>query len=430
MSSPVRVPWRVVTGSTYGDAALAVYVKIAALARRRLPGAAGQRPAGCEAGVAYLSGLLGLSRGAVERALTQLTRPAPGDDVVEVITTRRTLPGGRGQTAVRRPRAAPRAEPFALVPSRAAEALTPRQLRAYAAIAYATATGHPVSHTELGQVLRHRTGARAGQPLGDRSVGRIVTGLEEAGWITVDRRAGYQGRHLYEVHAQPHEHEQLALTDLDEGSGGDPGEGSLAAKEDHRSDSPDAQAGLPIRRRRDTGSKAVENPGNPVFAGFAGQRTEAPPVYRGPGLSLSPRIWRVLQPVGPLLPGLSEYVVRELARRIGRELDQGVEIERLRGRLQHRYASTTEIRDPGRWLLGPAVVRHGCGLTACESGVIWHTGMACEACAELRTSRPQPDPGRHRLPPAPGTHPYTPDRRGACARCDLPAANRRHHQPA
>lgn len=424
MSRPqlVRVPWRVVASAAYADATVATYIKIAALARPRMVN--GHRIDGCEAGVAYLSGLLGLSRSAIERALTQLGRPDPADDVVELTTTRRTLPGGTGTTAVRRPRAVHRPEAFVEIPSRAPEALTPRHLRAYAALAYAQATGQPVAYSELGSVLRHRSGARAGQPLGDRSVARIIGHLEDSGWISIDRRAGSHGRHEYQVHQHPFQ--QLALpADLDDGSGGDLECGSLATKEDPQIDPPVTPPGGPIRRRRGTGTARgpVENPPLPPALRRA---------YAGPELTLAPRISHVLAPVHALLPGLSTYVVRRLAREIGRQLDAGTEPERLRGRLEHRYASTLDIRDPGRWLLGAAVVRHGCGLTACESGRIWKTGQACQVCVDIRLHRPpaaaDPEPPRARppLPRPAGTHPYIADRRGACARCDMPPSNARH----
>ncbi|MFF9097617.1 hypothetical protein ACF1AX_31405 [Streptomyces sp. NPDC014802] len=407
MPQRVRVPLRVIVGS-YSDPTVSVYVKIAALDRRNT---------GCEAGVAYLAGLLGLARSTVERALTQLMRPDPADDVVEVTSQRRTLAGGDGHTAVRRVRVTnPAREHGAWVPSRAAESLSPRQLRAYAALAYATATGHHITLAELARVLRHRTGQRAGQPLDVRSVRRILRELERLGWISVERRAGYRGRHLYTVHDEPL---QGSLTaDTGEGSGGDLGEGSLY-EEHHQTDSPDDQppAVSAIRRRRGTGSSGREE-------------LQLPPTFRrpytGPQLTLAPRIWRVLEPVKPLLPGLSPYVVRQLAREIGRQLDEGQEPERLRARLTFRYASTQEIRDPGRWLLGTAIVRRGCGLTACESGRIWHTGAACETCAWQRaTGAPL---AAHRPPKAPAWHECeacrapsrTPHPDGVCRACRPP----------
>ncbi|MEV6791310.1 hypothetical protein AB0M87_04760 [Streptomyces sp. NPDC051320] len=400
-SQRVRVPWRVVTSSVYSDATVAVYAKVAALAGRR---------EGCTAGVGYLTGLLGVSRPTVERAFTQLGRPAPDDDVVELTTIRRTAPGGTGITAVRRVRVASKDESFVWVPSRASEALSPRQLRAYTAVAYAVATGHPLTLSEIGTVLRHRSGKKCGQPLSDKAVDRILTGLEKLGWITVDRRAGYRGRHLFTVHDQP---SQMTLTpDVEEGSGADLGDGSLATKEDHRTDSPeDEQAGGFIRRRRTTGSRAVENPDRvPLPAAF-----KRP--YAGPQLSLAPRIWKVLEPVHVLLAGLSPYVVRELAREIGRQLDQGCEPERLRQRLEFRFATTDTIRDRGRWLLGAAVVRHGCGLSDCESGRIWRTGERCQVCADLRADRrPPPRPPGPAGPPFPG-----PGRWHECADCGAPS---------
>lgn len=399
----VRVPLRVIVGP-YADATLPVYVKVAALA---------QRPEGCEAGVAYLARLLGISRSTVERALTELMRPAPQDDVAEVTSQRRTLPGGRGHTAVRRVRVMQRAEHGAWVPSRATEALSPRQVRLYAALSYATAIGHEITLTDLGHVLRHRSGKRAGQPLDAKAVRRLLRQLEALGWISVQWRAGRGGRHVYTVHDEP---THPALTpDTDEGSGGDLGEGSLIFKEDHRTDSPDdPQRRTSIRRRRGSGGSAraaVENP--PLPPSFRGP-------YAGPELSLAPRIWRVLEPVKPLLHGLSPYVVRELAREIGRQLDQGQELERLRARLQFRFASTETIRDPGRWLLGAAVVRHGCGLVVCESGRIWHTGDRCQVCAELRAADGQRPPG---APPGPRrpVYPRPPGRWHECEGCGSPS---------
>ncbi|WP_406168977.1 hypothetical protein [Streptomyces sp. NBC_00996] len=379
MPQPVRVPLRVIVGS-YADSTVSVYVKVAALDRR---------DTGCEAGVAYLASLLGLARSTVERALTQLMRPAPDDDVVELTSQRRTRRGGNGWTAVRRIRATTRAEHGAWVPSRAAESLSPRQLRAYCALSYATATGTHITLAELARVLRHRSGQKAGQPLDVRSVRRILSDLERLGWISVERRAGYRGRHLYTVHDEPTH--AVLTADSGEGSGGDLGEGSLASKEHHQTDSPDdPRAGGSIRRRRDqvVARAAVENP-------------PLPPTFRhpytGPQLSLAPRIWRVIEPVKPLLAGLSPYVVRELAREIGRQLNAGTDGEVLRARLEFRFASTEDIRDPGRWLLGaalrpPKLRRSDCGLADCDGGVMRYTGAPCKACAELAGAHPPHPP--------------------------------------
>ncbi|WP_426568153.1 hypothetical protein [Streptomyces canus] len=382
MPQRVRVPLRIVVGY-YSDAAVSVYTKVAALERRET---------GCEAGVAYLAGLLGISRSTVERSLTQLMRPDPVDDVAEVTSYRRTLPGGTGTTAVRRVRATSRAERGAWVPSRAAEALSPRQLRTYAALAYATATSHHLTLTDLGRVLRHRSGQKAGQPLDPRSVRRILRSLEDLGWITVDRRAGYRGRHVYTVHEEP---TQAPLTaDSDDGSGGDLDAGSLASKEHHQTDSPDdpPSAASVIRRRRE--HVVARGPmANPVLAPPHGRP------YAAAGLTLAPRIWRVLEPIKPLLPGLSPYVVREAAREIGRQLDAGTDEHLLRARLEFRFASTETIRDPARWLLGAALRPPGPGsVGAWRPPGHWHECEACRAPSRTplpdgvcRTCRP-PDP--------------------------------------
>lgn len=104
--------------------------------------------------------------------------------------------------------------------------------------------------------------------------------------------------------------------------------------------------------------------------------------YTGPVLQLSPRIWRVLAPVHHELPGIRPFVLRRIAREIGRQLDNpGGSEQRLTDRITRRYATTTEIRDVGRWLLGAALLRHGCGQPDCETGVLWPTGADCETCA-------------------------------------------------
>ncbi|WP_435251664.1 hypothetical protein [Streptomyces tendae] len=404
MPQRVRVPLRVIVG-TYADATVSVYVKIAALDRR---------DTGCEAGVAYLSGLLGLARSTVERALTQLMRPDPADDVVELISQRRTHQGGTGQTAVRRIRATNhRREHGAWVPSRAAESLPPRQLRAYAALAYATATDTPVTLSELARVLRHRSGKQAGQPLAARSVRRILRDLEQLGWISVERRAGYRGRHVYTVHDEPTA--PVLTADTDEGSGADLEDGSLAYKEHHPTDSPDEPpTGGSIRRRRTTGSGAPEDL-IPLPSSF-----HRPPA--APQLTIAPRIWEqiqyVIEPITALTANLSPWVAGTLAREIVRQLEEGQDPARLRARLQFRFASTSTIQEPGRWLLGPALARRGCGLVACESGQIWHTGARCDVCADLAADGQRPP--RTHGPRRPG-YPRPPGRWHECEACRAPS---------
>lgn len=404
---------------------MAVYIKVAALAAR---------PEGCTAKVSVLAQFLSMSKSAVERGLRELAQPHPDDQIAEVRTVRRTLPGGTGTSALRTVRLVEtRTERWVWIPVAAADSLTPRQLRAYTAIAYAVATRHPLALAELGGVLRHHTGRTAGQPLTERQVRRILEDLAALGWITVDERAGYRGRHAYTVHDAP---VQPALTaDTGDGSGADDHDGSLAIEDDLGTGSPDhAAAGGPIRRRRGTGTARgpVENPAAADTAlpppALRAAPAPVPRPYDGPPLQLSPRVWRVLEPVRHLLPDLSPYLVRRIAREIGHQLDHGTEPTRLHARLQHRYASTLPIRDVGRWLLGAALPRRGCALLACESGVIWRTGERCQVCAETAPARrPGAPPGP---PPAPpwrectscGVPSRVPLAYGLCRPCQPPTA--------
>lgn len=403
----IKVPLRLVVGAQYPDAALSVYVKIAALALR---------PEGCTARVATLAAYLGMSKSAVERGLRPLSQPDIIDGLVEVPTVRRTKRGGTGESAHRVTRPLTDGELWVRIPIRAAEALPPRLLRLYAVLAYATARRIPVTAAELGEMLHHHTGKRAGEHLGERQARRLVDELETTGWLTVHRREGEQGRHAYETHRHPLRAvpaaaaaevpaiEQLALW-ADEppvshdGSGPDLGDGSLASKEDLGTDRQEkTQLGGGIRRRRgdrEWVARPVDNPVPPAFTGrdlvlrtdtgTAGPGTAAGrPAYTGPVLQLSPRVWRVLEPVRHELPGIRPFVLRRIARAIGQQLSADCPEERLHDRLARRYATTTEIHDIGRWLLGAALVRHGCGRPQCETGVIWPTGEDCELCAVNR----------------------------------------------
>ncbi|CUW29661.1 helix-turn-helix domain-containing protein [Streptomyces reticuli] len=405
----VRVPLRLVVGSQYSDAALAVYVKVAALALR---------PEGCTARVETLATYLGMSKSAVERALRLLTQPDPVDHLAEVTTTRRTKRGGTGDSAHRTTRPLADGELWVRIPVRAAEALTPRLLRLYALLAYATARRIPVTAAELAEMLHHHTGKQAGEHLGERQTRRLVDDLAATGWLTVHRREGTQGRHLYETHRHPlrtvpaapaepdaPEAEQLALWDgpapvSHDGSGPDLRDGSLASKEDHSTDRHEkTQLGGGIRRRRGDRKWVARPVDNPVPDTVAGRdrvlRTDAETdgpgpatgrrTYTGPGLQLSPRVRRVLQPVRHELGGIRPFVLRRIARTIGQMLDApGGSEDRLTDRLTRRYATTEQIRDMSRWILGAGLVRHGCGRPDCETGVIWPTGQDCETCAVNR----------------------------------------------
>ncbi|WP_254645916.1 hypothetical protein [Streptomyces malaysiensis] len=105
---------------------------------------------------------------------------------------------------------------------------------------------------------------------------------------------------------------------------------------------------------------------------------------------MSKQIYAVLEPVHLLLERVhNDFVVRKIAREVGRQLRDGTPAERLRHRLTIRFAKVvlSDIRDPGRWLLGVALPRWGCGYQDCEAGVLWTTGKECEVCAEIVQDR-------------------------------------------
>ncbi|MFF4179501.1 hypothetical protein [Streptomyces sp. NPDC001750] len=464
----VRVPMRLVWSPYYQDVALMAYVKVKALA---------SRPEGCQARTATIASYLGLSAASVERGMGQLRRPGP-DGVVEMRSLRRTLPGGRGQSAVRTVRPMSHDEAFVWVPVAAAEDLTPRQLRVYALIAYAQTRGIAVTEAELASHLRHHSGKKAGQALSVTAASAVVDEVEAARWVTVRRRAGERGRHLYLAHDIAPEARPAGLcpaadevpeppvpgfsdgapsSPVGEGSGSPVGEGSLANEESPRTDSPDDERAFfssavgEVQLGR--GVAPVESPagddraagrGGPGLALRAGGKTqpssEKPVVekrrnraggghgssYTGPQLAMSPEIYAVLEPVHHLLTQVTTaFVARQIAREVGRQIAAGTSAERLRHRLTARLARTMsdEIRDPGRWLLGVALPRWGCGYADCESGTIWRTRTACELCAEIVQDKAAARERARRA--AAGLclqHGTRPGLSGRCDDCDLETA--------
>lgn len=420
----VRVPWRLVESAWYSDIALSVYVKVAAL---------GARPQGCTAGTATIASYLSLSKASVERGMAQLRRPAP-DGAVELVSQRRTLRGGRGTTALRRVREMAPREAFVWLPVGAAEDLTPRQLRAYAVIVHAQVSRIPLTERELAGFLRHATGRRAGQPL-TAATAHVINALEEAGWVTVRRRAGANGRHEYLAHDFPlapaREPQQPVTRAVGEASGTSADEGSLTTRERPRTDRPEDEARpVPPAVGEVRVSAAVDGPASPT-ASEPPAGSALPPYsrlpYCGPALTLSPRVHAVLEPVRWLLQQIeSTWVLRRIAREIGRQLGDGMDDDRLRHRLTLRFAqvSPRDIRDPGRWLLGVALPRWGCGHGDCETGVMWSNGARCAVCAELVMNRhaARNDAGHPRetvCTPIADAAPATaaPPRRGTCGDC-------------
>ncbi|MFE7752165.1 hypothetical protein [Streptomyces sp. NPDC057428] len=399
----VWIPEALFVGVHFNDEAVSVYTKVAALdARRSFPGGR-QDTDPCTAHTAELADMLGMSVSGVQRGLKLLNRPGPGGEEPWLRTKQRTHTGGKGRTALRYARLVPRSEAALEIPVQVAEALSPRRLRAYLHLARATAKGLPVTGAELAGELFHHSGKSAGKPLGQKTGYRLLDELEDLGWLTLGRRAGERARHAVTVNTRPlhtatDEPVQLALpviaqqvpTDNDDGVGAVDHDGSLASKED-TSLSTDVvgQAGSGIRRRRTTGSyqpRPVDNAAGPTFRGAAQDEkrsnTSGGTTYTGPGLQLSPRVWRVLEPVRHHLPEISTYVMRRIGQEIGRQLCAGTGEERLTDRLRLRYSNTEAPRggDVGRWILGAALVRHGCYLDTCESGFTWHTGAPCPVC--------------------------------------------------
>ncbi|MFD9240668.1 hypothetical protein ACFV0D_01770 [Streptomyces sp. NPDC059556] len=138
---------------------------------------------------------------------------------------------------------------------------------------------------------------------------------------------------------------------------------------------------------------------------------------------MSAEIYAVLEPVHHLLAKVTNvFVARQIAREVGRQIDAGTPAERLQNRLITRLAGTMsdEIRDPGRWLLGVALPRWGCGYADCESGTIWRTQTACELCAEIVQDKAAArERGRRAAAGLCLQHGTRPGPSGRCGDCDL-----------
>ncbi|RDG35176.1 hypothetical protein, partial [Streptomyces corynorhini] len=424
----VWIPEALFRGTDFADEAVTVYVKVAALdARRTWPGSRPDTDP-CTASVAELASTLGMSVSAVERGLKPLNQTGPDGAAPWLSTKQRTHTGGMGRTAKRQARLVPRDEAALEVSVTVAEALTPRRFRAYLHLARATAKGLPVTGAELAGELHHQPGSKhASEPLSETTGRRIMAELDAAGWITLDHRAGYQGRHLVTVNRHPllaaeaPVDEQLALpldtpapgpaATLDpaaittDGVGAADLDGSLASKEDSTySTDGTSQLGGGCRRRRGTGkwgTGPVDNSGGvpdtfraghrELRSSGGGQGSQERP-YDGPGLTISARIWHALEPVHHAYGRATVWEQREIARRIGRQLAGGIPPERLAYRIGHRYATALDpYRGPdgiGRWILGVALAPGGrCGLHACEDGATWPTRAPCPGCTETARDR-------------------------------------------
>ncbi|MGW0730912.1 hypothetical protein ACWD24_54535, partial [Streptomyces mirabilis] len=272
-----------------------------------------------------------------------------------------------------------RTEAFVWLPVAAVEDLTPRQFRAYALMAFAQQRGIALTEAELAATLRHHSGKKAGQAISVTAAGAIVDGLGATPWVTVQRRAGAQGRHRYIAHDIAPVHEETvsevvqeqgeaagngalsrtASSQVGEGSGSLVGEGSLAYLESPRTDSPEDERALASPAVGEvpvgTGDGPVDNPARQTersdscgdLALRAGEHCEpspksesrkpasggggaARPSYSGPELAMSKQIYAVLEPVHVLLGRVNTFVARRIAREVGRQLREGTAPERLR----------------------------------------------------------------------------------------------------
>ncbi|ROQ26026.1 hypothetical protein EDD98_5609 [Streptomyces sp. PanSC19] len=140
---------------------------------------------------------------------------------------------------------------------------------------------------------------------------------------------------------------------------------------------------------------------------------------------MSSEIYAVLKPVHHLLAQVtSAFVARQIAREVSRQIDSGTCAERLQHRLTTWLNGTMsdEIRDPGRWLLGVALPRWGCGYADCESGMIWRTRTACELCAEIVQDKAARERARRAAEGLCLQHGTLPGPSGHCIDCALEAA--------
>lgn len=429
-TTPMRIVWG---ADAYADADTKVYVKVKALSRHRP----------CTAAVERLAEYTGLAPSTVEKALGRLSRPAPSDGITELTRRQRSHPGtGNGRTNERTCRPLERDERYVSAPVLAADTLRGTLHRLYLLLRYTEVVEHrQLTLAEIAWVLRHHSGKRAGLPLAEAVVTKLLEELAGLGWITLDKRAGYRGRHLVQVHDHPvHPVTAPAATpDPEGGAAPDLGGGALAYKEDHQllNDlGSTTGAGGAFRRRRsernvappvDTGGNSASVP--PPLRGRV--RPAERPAYAGPQLTLSPDAWTlvapVLDPVSDLLPGISAFITRRIVGEILRQVrEDGIQAEDIRDQVARMRAWTPseDIRDPGRWLLGAVLpVRSRCGMTGCHWGVLAYSAKPCQACAEIQTIRPRE---RSAHPPHPG--PGRPARASwhECADCRAPS---RHPLP-
>lgn len=432
----VKYPLRLVLDAeAYADADSKVYGKVKALSK--------DRP--CVASVIRLSEFTGLGRSTVEKSLGRLSRPAPTDGVQELTRRQRSHKGtGTGRTTERTCRELEDGERHVCAPVRAADTLRGLLHRLYLLLRYTIfVERRQMSLAEIGAVLRHHGGESAGEPLHEATAGRLLDELEDTGWITQDKRAGYRGRHTITVHDDPIRPACEPDTtppgpgtrgpsspDAEGGVAPDADGGALAYKEDLELNdlgrSTDRRGSSAVGDLTVSARPPVDTAGNGAGCNYpvaptvpawlrSPVRPPARPAHARPHLTLNRHVWAVLTPVADLLPAVSDWAMRRIAREIARQLGDGIWAADIRDQITRlrQWTPAEEIRDPGRWLLGAVLpVRSKCGRPGCHFGFLAYTGMPCKACAEAEAERP-----RSAHPPHTGTW-------HECTQCQKPARQR------
>ncbi len=406
----VDVPYSVISGP-YRDLTVVYVAKVLQLARNR------ERE--CVAKLTTMATWLGLRNrpGADTRtgvlvvkapsALYAAQREASQAGLVSV--RRRTLRGGTGTSAVRTVAPAVPGDYGVPVPVTLLGAVSARHARAYMLAAYAHHRRLSWTEAELAAHVRHESGQRKGEPISTYAASKLVDDLERWGWLEVQRRAGLQGRNVIIPRRPPLEVIDAPVDNLpfppEGGSGAEasPDLGSETPEDLPRvveDQSPDLRMSpvlqLPaLSPVGEVGSgEAVDNPRDLAEGDLALRADGAPKSsssqdgkpYTGPDLTVTPVIAYVLEPVRSLLSSgrVSVFVQRRVALEISDQLSLTIAPERIRQRLQTRYAGVGfEPRTPNGWLIR-AVERWGCEKAECEEGLIWDTGERCERCHFLR----------------------------------------------
>ncbi|MEV7930562.1 hypothetical protein [Kitasatospora sp. NPDC088779] len=406
----VDVPYSLIAGE-FRDLTVVYVAKVIQLARNQ--------QGECVAELTTMARWLGLkNRIGVDARTGELVEKAPSAlyaaqkearEAELVSVRRRTLRGGRGTSAARVFSGFERGDFRVPVPVALLGAVSARHVRAYMLVAYAHYRRIPFSLADLASGIRHESGRRKGESISGFAASRLVDDLERWGWLEVQRRAGHQGRHLVVPRRTPLVEVAEPVDNMVPASGaGVEAEASADLGCEPLADLPrvseDQDPDLQMPRDvqldaqslvEEVGSDAVVDNSPLAGAGVLALRADGASKsssrkvqerYSGPELTVSPQIAFVLEPVRSLLATgrVSVYVQRQVAREIGSQFKLAISPERIRQRLQSRYAGVGfNPRNPNGWLLS-AVQRWGCEKAECEHGEIWETGERCERCFFLR----------------------------------------------